>query len=334
MIRNGLLPVILMVAILFQSCFKKDEMITPHPRGDVKTDTIAMTEYYLYQIYFDLDSGKVISSNVKTVSDLGFECSSNGWRIILNTSDFMKVADLGPVQFGLPYDTLGVKLKFDPSDGNPDSTAIGQWFEISGSDTVSGNHVYAISRGLDEFGNPLGLYQVVFDSLKDGKYYFRYAPLQGGVIKQGEVSKDPAVNFIYFSLKTGTVQPLEPVKTAYDLVFTQYTTMLTTDEGIPYPYLVTGVLSNRYQVEVSMDTIHPFQSITRELALGFNYSRKLDAIGYDWKLYDFDSGSYTIRSSYNYVFRNQEGFLFKLRFIGFYNKNGEKGYPVIEYQQL
>jgi len=323
-----------LASLAFHSCFKKDELIAPHPRGNVQTDTIGMTQNYLNQVYFSLDSGRVVSTNSKTAFDLGFECSQAGWHVILNTSDFMKVADLGEVVFGQAYDTTGLIMRFDKSDGNPDSNAIGRWFSIRGTDTVSDRHVYAVSRGMDELGNPLGLYQVIFDSLKNGTFYFRYAPLQGGTAIPGAVTKDPGVNFRFFSLKTGSVVPVEPEKETYDLLFSQYTTLLFTDAGIPYPYLVTGVLLNRYRVEAAVDSTTDFLAITRDKALTMTYSKSLDAVGYDWKYYSFSTGSYTIRPGIHYIIRGISGFYYKLRFIGFYNKAGLKGYPVIEYQQL
>jgi hypothetical protein len=334
MMKTGTLLLIMIMAIILQSCFKEDIMVTPHPRGDVQTDTIPMTENYLNQVYFSLDSGEIVISNVKTTFDLGFECSPVGWHIILNTSNFMKAADLGEVAFGQAYDTTGLNMNFDKSDGDPDSTAIGQWFNISGTDTISNHHVYAVSRGLDELGNPLGLYQVIFDSLRNDKFYFRYAPLKGGAGSPGVVEKITGTNYNYFSLKTGLVVAAEPPAKLYDLLFTQYTTLLFTDEGIPYPYLVTGVLLNRHIVAVAVDTTANFLDINRDLALSLNYSKAMDVIGYDWKFYDFNSGVYTIRPNLNYVVRNVSGFYFKLRFTAFYNKDGLKGYPVIEYQRL
>jgi hypothetical protein len=130
------------------------------------------------------------------------------------------------------------------------------------------------------------------------------------------------------------VKQVEPPDTAYDIVFTQYTTMLYTDLGVPYPYLVTGVLSNRKGVEVAVDTLRPFALHTKETAMGLSYSSNLDMIGYDWKYYNFDDGTYTIRPKYCYLIRTVRGSLFKVRFIGFYNKNGSKGYPAFEYEKL
>jgi hypothetical protein len=330
---TGLL--ILLLAVALSSCFKEDEPITPHPPGSVETDTIPMSYNYKYQVYFDLDSGIVTSQNLKTESDLGFECSPAGWKIILNTADFMKAADLGVVPFGQAQDTAHVTWKFDKSDGNPDSLAFGIWYQVVNGDTVSNNHVYVIDRGFDENANPLGLYQVIFDSLASSRYYFRFASITGGTIYSGVVTKDETVNYMYYSFSSGgSLKRLEPAKEKYDLLFTQYTTLLYTDIGDPYPYLVTGVLLNRNNVEVAIDTIHEFSSITIAQSIQLPFSKSLDAIGYEWKNYDFETGAYTVNSKKIYIIRNNAGIYFKLRFVGFYSNTGEKGYPVIEYQPL
>ncbi len=320
--------------VLMTSCFKEDDVVAPHARGEVKTDTLPLTENYRYQVWFSLDSGRIAGSQVKTAFDLGFECSPSGTRVILNTGDFMKVADLGIVPFGNGYDTTGRVMRFDRSDGNPDSTAFGEWYAIEGQDTLSRSHVYAVSRGLDESGNTLGLFQVILDSLAGGRYYFRYAPLSGGPGISAMVAKDPSRNFAWFSLALGIPVTVEPPKESYDLVFGQYTTMLYTDLGQPYPYLVTGTMLNRHTVTAAADTVHDFLSITRETALTMTLSPALDGIGYDWKFYNFTTGVYSIRPGISYIVRTVSGQYYKLRFTAFYNRNGLKGYPVIEYQRL
>jgi hypothetical protein len=191
-----------------------------------------------------------------------------------------------------------------------------------------------LNAGLDPSGNPLGYYQVIFDRLKNGVYYFRYADMAGQSQVSDSVRKDTTVNYLYYSFMFQKPQPLEPSKASWDLLFTQYTTMLFTDEGEPYPYIVTGVLSNRDGVEVALDTTADFSSVTSSGASEFTYSSALDAIGYDWKTYDFDAGSYTVDFNRTYLIRTREGFLYKLRFSGFYNSSGDKGYPVIEFREL
>jgi hypothetical protein len=329
------ISLLIVFSLVLHSCFKKDEIVPVHSRGPVRTDTISMTDTYKYQVYFDLASGKAISTNLKTESDLGFECLSKGWKVILNTADFMKVADLGVIPFGQSHDTTGLKWRFDKSDGNSDSLAFGGWYNILNGDTVSANHVYAVDRGMDQNGNPLGFFQVVLDSLKHGTYYFRFAQLNGLNIHSDAVVKDSSVNFIWYSFSSGgSRKNLEPPKNSYDLVFTQYTTLLFTDAGAAYPYLVTGVLLNRNGIEASKDSIHDFNSVSLQNVNKVPLSASLDLIGYDWKKFDFNAGSYTVRTGIFYLIRDKTGYLYKLRFIGFYNGKGEKGYPVIEYQAL
>lgn len=326
---------LMIITMSFQSCFKKDSEVPRHSRGNVKTDTIPMTENYIYQIYFDLATETKVSTNNKMESDLGFDCASNGWHIILNTSDFMKVADIGVVPFGLPYDTSHRIWKFDKSDGNPDSNAVGQWYTIAHNDTISNNHVYIINRGMDENGNSLGLFQAVFDSLKNSIYYFRFAPLAGGNIISASVPKDPWVHYLFYSFTNGgEIKRLEPAMTSYDLLFTQYTTLLFTSAGVADPYLVTGVLLNRGMVSAAIDSVTDFNDITMATADKMTFSNALDVIGYDWKVFNFTAGVYTVRTGLNYVIRSNGGLYFKFRFIGFNNASGVKGYPVFEYQGL
>ena len=323
------------------SCFKQDEKIMPHDSGDVKTQTIELTKDYRYQVYFDLSSEKIVSTNLKTDWDLGFECSAKGWHIILNTSNFMVAAKSGLTDFSLPIDTAGYKWNFDVSTGNPDSTAIGNWVEFHTPDSLKTypNEIYVINRGYDQAGNLRGFRKIIFLGLDNDSYTFRYANLDGTGENTFTITKDPAVNYIYFSFDAGEKQlTLEPPKYEWDLEFTQYTTLLVTDGGEPYPYLVTGVLSNPSNIVVAQDTLYDFSSISLDIAEKLIYSRNLDEIGYDWKAIvgDVNTGnvSYVIVQGRNYIIRDNSGFYYKLRFTSFYSNTGDKGYPTFEYQRL
>jgi hypothetical protein len=324
-----------LIMIWLTSCFKEDEMVQPHHSGNVITDTIELTQNYKYQVYFKLHSDSKVATNLRTGWDLAFECKQEGTHILLNSSCFMKVADCGIVPFAQPIDTTGLVWKFDRSDGNPDSTALLHWIRINGTDTIYPGHVYAIDRGLDENGNNLGLRQVIFDGIKQNRYSFRWANIDGTAATQAGIEKDTTVNFIHYSLKNGGEQSSpEPDKNGWDLLFSQYSTILFTDEGDPYPYLVTGVLLNQNGVSVALDSTNSFSDINFETARNLAYSRNLDAIGYDWKFYNFSTSSYTVLFNRTYIIRDTEGYFYKLRFTGFYNALGQKGYPVFEYQQL
>ncbi|MCU0371271.1 MAG: hypothetical protein MUC31_07645 [Bacteroidales bacterium] len=327
--------------LMLSSCYKEDEKIIPHDPGEAKTATIEMMNDYRYQVYFDLGSGEAVSSNLKKTWDLAFDSSRDGWLILLNSSNFMLAARTGTTDFSIPIDTTGMDFQFDASSGNMDTLAIGKWVDFDGEDSVKiyTNEVYAIDRGYDEVGNLRGMRKIVFQEVTDTSYTFRFAYLDGSGENSFTVIKDPEVNYINFSFDNGGEQlKLEPPKRDWDLLFTQYTTLLYTNEGDPYPYLLTGVLSNPAFVGVAQDTLYDFSAIDRSIAETMFFTDILDEIGYDWKdvTGDVSSGSviYVIVPGLNYVVRDTDGFLFKLRFVGFYDDSGSKGYPTFEYQLL
>jgi hypothetical protein len=341
-IRN--LVAFILIHLLLTACFKEDEKVIPHDPGDVELDSVrvALNDRYYYQVYYDLGRKEIVKTNLKADWDLGFECNPGGFKIILNSANFMVAANTGQTDFNALIDTTGYTWYFDASSGNPDTTAFGDWIDFTGLDSVKiySNEIYVIDRGYDADGNLRGFRKIVFQEVTDSTFSFRYANLDGSDENTFTITKDPAVNYMCFSFDDGGEQlNLEPPKDLWDLVFTQYTTLLYTNEGDPYPYLLTGVLSNPAGVEVAQDTLYDFASINLEIAGSLIYSDAPDEIGYDWKdvVGDVTSGSvtYVIREGLHYVVRDPEGFYFKLRFFSFYNiQNGDKGVPTFEYQRL
>jgi len=336
----GLLAMMVFILAL-TSCFKEDEKITPHDPGDVETVSIELTNDYRYQVYFDLGEGEVVSTNLKKTWDLGFEGSEKGWKITLNSSNFMLAAKTGLTDLSIPVDTVGLDWNFDASSGNPDTVAIGNWFAFMPPDSVKvyTNEVYVIDRGYDEVGNLRGLKKVQFTEVTDTSYSLSFANLDGSGLFSFTVAKNPFVNNVCFSFdEGGKMVDVEPASEDWDLVFTQYTTLLYTNEGDPYPYLLTGTLSNPAGVTVAQDTVFDFTSLSIQEATQMDYSTAPDEIGYDWKdvVGDVSSGnvSYVIVEGRNYIVRDREGYYYKLRFISFYNNSGEKGYPTFEFARL
>jgi len=66
----------------------------------------------------------------------------------------------------------------------------------------------------------------------------------------------------------------------------------------------------------------------------FNFSNEQNAIGYKWKIYDFDAQIYSVNSQMTYIIKSVSNRYFKLRFLDFYNNEGEKGFPSFEIQEL
>jgi hypothetical protein len=324
------------ILFFFSSCFEEDERVTPHEPGEVETATIAQKQDYSQTVFFDLGNGDGVLETGKMAWDLALESQAGGWRIYLNTTRFMLAARTAKTDFDSVTDTLETRWRFDKSDGNPDSTAIGKWFDVQNGDTLSRSEVYIINLGYSSSGNPLGLRKLQLTDYDGESYTLVHARLDGSEYTENRVVKDPGMPLVFYSLRNKeSIAGQWPSPGSWDLWFTQYTTLLYTNAGDPYPYIVTGVLANiRDGVEVAKDTAFAFSELDFDVALSLNFSREADMIGYDWKWYDFDAGSYTVLTKVNYVIKTTEGYFYKLRFIGFYNTQGEKGYPVIEYQRL
>jgi len=315
------------------SCFEEDEMVTPHDPGDLTVGVVELTETYKYQVFYDLETNKSVKQNLISEWDLGFQTSDSGWHIILNTSKMMLAGNTGSTVFESVKSKGEIEMNYDPSHGNLDSTAIGNWYLLSDKNPVSLEYVYIIDKGTDENGEMLGEKKVTFDFQDENTYVVRFANLNGSEEKTMVVPKDTSVNFVCFSFEKGIVE-IEPDKNSWDLQFGKYSTLLFTDVGDPYPYLVTGVLLNPYKTVAALDSIHQFEEVSFEIAEAQNLVNQKDIIGYEWKEYDFDNGMYQVYPEKIYILKNRIGFYYKLRFIDYYNSTGEKGFPTFEFLRL
>lgn len=328
-----LLATYIILLFALTSCFEEDEMVLPHDPGDLTEGEVELTETYKYQVFYDFETNSTIKQNIFSEWDLGFETSDSGWHVILNTSKMMLAGNTGETDFEKVKSNSGLTMNFDPSHGNLDSTAIGNWYSYNEENPVSLEYVYVIDRGTDEDFNLLGEKKITLNFQDENTYTVRFANLDGSDEQTMIVPKDTAVNFVCFSFENGIVE-IEPDKNTWDLQFCKYSTLLFTDVGDPYPYLVTGVLINPFKTVAGLDTINQFDEITFEIAEQQDLFNQRDIIGYDWKEYDFDNETYQVFPEKVYILRNRIGFYYKLRFIDFYNSTGEKGYPTFEFLRL
>lgn len=321
-----------MLALSLTSCFEEEMMVPPHQQGDLEEGQAAQGPDYSRQIFYDLNRNMEVASNVISDWDLCFESSTGGWLIRLNSSKFMVAGNTNDTTFGSEIDESGLEMRFDPSNGNPDSTAIGAWFEDSGDSIWSLGHVYLVDRGMDEHNRQVGSKKVRFD-IQGKDYMVRHADPDNNKDTVVVIRRDKGSDRIYFSFENGIVD-IAPEPDDWSLLFSKYTTMLVTNVGDNYPYLVTGVMLNPNGVAAALDTIHEFTSIELGDTIDLQLTTHADVIGYDWKYYNFDDAVYTIVPGQAYLIRDRDGFYYKLRFIDFYNDTGEKGYPGFEYVRL
>jgi hypothetical protein len=315
--------IILLFLILLTGCFPKDHTVVP-----LDIDIVEIP-YSMYdtQVWFNLHNMSVVSHNSFLDWDLGFESNGSDHHIILNTSRFMHAGNTGSADFNGITTNICDTMVYDASNGDLTKTAIGMWADFSDPlNPVYPKDVYIIDLGADNNGVPFGFRKITFDSYANNIYSFHFSNLDGTDEHYSEVLTDPDRSFTFFSLSDGgNTVPVQPVNSAWDLCFTQYSTILFDDYNVATPYLVRGVYLNMDGVTAVHDTINSFFDITSADIPKYTFSSAQDAIGYEWK--DYKDDSYKINPGIFYLIKDQIGDYYKLRFTGFYNNSGERGFP-------
>lgn len=307
----------LSIVILGVSSCMKDEIPVPaHLAGDTITNEINLSTDYRYQAYYDFETNAFVKQHEKIEWDLGFETGANGWRLVLNTSKSMGIAERPIADFSSTTDTIGSQWRYDVNSGNMDSTAIRDW--------QNANSFYIIDRGYSYDGTHQGFRKIQLLSVNADEYEILFSNLGGSNEQTVTVPKENAFNFTFFSFNTNAVADIAPPKEDWDIVFGQYTYLFEPD----FPYLVTGVLSNRNGIEVAEVVDKPFEEIDFSDVSNYAFSSDIDIIGYDWKT--FIGGTYDVHPEQNYIVKTTEGLYYKIHFIDFYNDFGDKGNPKFE----
>jgi len=331
--------VLLLVSFMvgLPACFEEDTIVPAHIPGDEKTFVFEKS-IYTTTSFFDLGTNSIMDENDNGDWVLKFGSRPGDWHIGVNSSDYWAVYNSGTtIPDSVPANPELEYWVFDNSSGDPDSTATAGWVQFSGEDTLYSNSIYLLGK-YDGIGyTPIKALQFLF--VDESGYVFRIGDPPAGNWTELEVPKEPSLNYQYlFSDDSGEVLQVEPDKDIWDLQFTQYGSIIFTDDGIPTPYYVRGVLLNRNRVAAAVDSLNSFADITIKDVAGYSFSTREDIIGYEWKSVEVDVNSntavYTVNTDYTYIIRDTEEFYHKLRFISYYNDLGEKGFPVIDHIRL
>ena len=320
----------LIIHILFAfsaiSCIKEELPVPAHISGELQLGQVEMGANYHNQVFFSLTNEQISSQNEETNWDIAFGCHEQSNFLFLNSSLVSSAHNTMTTTFETVTSLSGNEIwKYDAPNGNTDSLALSKF---------DSGFVYIINRGqsVQQGGIQLG-YKKIKVELVDNKYHIRHAELDGTLDTTLIIEKDTLKNVIAFSFNTNQTVNIFPNKSDYDLIFTAYTHVFW-DFSPPLPYRVSGVLLNKNETSVFVDTLHDFYDIDHNTFQQSNFSYNLDEIGYDWKTYDFNSSTFTVRDNINYIIRSQTGQYYKLRFLDFYSDQGEKGTPIFEYQKL
>lgn len=312
---------LLAIVILMSSCWKEEEAVDPYPRGNSMEAQLEMGSGYEDQIYFNLGDNQIVKSNSKYLWDIAFSCQSDS-TIRLNSGRNIRAANSGLTDFLLVNDTSGQEFKWDWSNGKNDSTALyGAFF---------GDNIFIIDLGSDADFNSLGFIKARF-TLDGENLQVEYASLESNDTKTVTLIPDQAFNHVHYSFLTDEYVSAEPPKASYDVVFTQYVYYFEEEQ---LAYLVVGTLINPYSTVCYKEFELAFDDISASEIDEGKFSTDHDIIGYDWKYFNLGEGTFVVQDEQNYILKDSDGFFYKLHFTGFYNKNGEKGYPVIAHAKI
>ena len=323
---------ILLALLIMSSCFNEDEPLPPY-EGNVTT-VVDHIEYF--QSYFDFESNKIVESFPADSWALGFSCNSNSSKIITNSGAgwfIHNTLDTGYIVSSPPSEKI--IWQFDQQSYFPDSTAVGDIYEINNQDTSYSNHVYFLGKYIG--GAYTQVYVVKF--LHTDRQSFTIVIKDSSQLLEQDtltINKKENKNFVYWHPEDQSTLDLEPEKTRYDLVFGPYYD-IATQIGITAPYLVRGALLNISKTTAVLDTINSYYTNNAENISDFTFSQKRNTVGFEWKEVFIDqasgTASYKIRPNYSYLIKTGENNTYKFRFLT-YKANGENGYPSFEFEQI
>ena len=311
------------IALLVQACEKPELPIAPRGPGEEKITQVEMGADYAKQLYYDLASDALVLETPKVAWDINFESAPEGWHIYLNSALGGALANTGETDFSAVTTHTGWNFTWDVPEGTPERTAMGDW--------RANNSVFVIDLGYTPGGTHRGYRKLKIEAYNEYTYTFSYAEIDGSDLQQSVVvNKDVDRNFTSFSLLTHQVIEATPPKEAWDLKFSQYTTIFDNTT----PYLVTGVLLNPNHITVALDTTNAFESINSENAATQDFSGHWNSIGFDWKWYNYDAAAFEILQGRTYIIKKGDDVYYKLQFLDFYTNAGDKGAPRFRFQLL
>tara|TARA_B100001564_G_C20631239_1_gene667286 strand:+ start:463 stop:1452 length:990 start_codon:yes stop_codon:yes gene_type:complete len=320
MIINRASSFYLFFLLLLSSCIEKEIPVTPYEIGDIDLHTVGIGSDYFQQVYYSLLSSQVIESNPKTAWCFSLQNHNDSTLISLNSSRYMKIAEIGlDSQTSITEDDL---VNLDWSIAPPEGADIHvPYFHLKP------NTVYILDLGRKGLNSSiedyLGYKQFVIPEWSQSSLEFdlHLADLDLQNSTTLNITLDPEGLRSYLSAIDNSVVPIiEPHPDFWDLWFTQYTEVL--DGGIEY--LVTGILTPTSATKVYQTDYSNWDSLLLADWSSFPFSNNWNEIGWDWKSYSLENGSYTINSDRIYCIKSENG-EYLLRFLDFYDEVGATG---------
>lgn len=303
-------------------------------------DSIQMGPNYGNDVFYSLTNGISGAPVSNTNWQLGFEMipggpGFGGVSIIANhVQGGVKVYSLhkdGSSFAGLtPADTM-TKTELTNADSSWDwgalnVNAVGMFDYGWGKYNPGDHHIYGDSVYLIYAGGNVYKMLITHNHTHpvDSIYYaFHIAKFDNTADHMDTIWRKPAYekkNFAYFDIAANTNFNREPDNKTWDILFTRYMDYKAGPPGGVYPTM--GVLSN-YGVEVAdvrmvnPDTTNSYNS--------YPYTKTMNEIGFDWKIFTPPVGPYTIDTTATFFIKTVDGGIYQIKFTKFESGSGPSG---------
>ena len=318
---------------MISSCFPEIDTI-PQERT---TEEVFTSQH---SIYSNVTFYKIYENTTAEVSnqnlgkwDLAFQSALEGDNVLVNYSVSATAIKTGTSDFSEVDKSTAEDLfksdqwKFnDPAYSNVrDSIALKDWED---------GEVYLVNRG-GAVASEKAYYKIQFISKTPETYAFKYAHVESTTEIEKTINRTQGLANMYFSFDDDNVVVHEPNIKEWDFYFAPYFGWFETlTPGIYSPYNVTGVMVNNeggVRVAQVFDEDIEYENIDLAMAQNLDYTAWKGAIGSTWKLIpSTEDPFYNMDTSKKYVLKLYDGNYYKLRFLDFYNLEGEQGYTSFE----
>ncbi len=335
-----------LVLVSLSSCFKKEKPIAL-PIGNSEIVSLSLGKGYEKEMFFDL-STNTFQEKRWADWDIRFDASKNGYGVFINTGKDIIVRKIDRYALKDPetFDTLDYFKRYpelvDNQNGKVEYAGLGDWKNYKSVQTTAPDGIYIIERKYKPGYSRFKRFEI--KAVDDSAYYIRITDLYDAnnqKIVNGPIltiPKDKNQNFTYYSFDAGIIPNAEPNKNTWDFVFTRYKHIFYNilPNNQPFPYTVSGVLSNNNNVEVAKDSgMTNFEDIDAGTIDKYRFTTNRDGIGYDWKIHAQGGvGGYSIAPKLTYIIKDTDGQYYKLRFLDYNNSVGEPGYPKFEFIRI
>lgn len=302
----------------------------PYPDPIGLATEAAMGSNYENVVYFSLETDTAVLIRPRDAYDLRWDPEWNSFGLRLNSSgfgqfkrstshDFYAITDTSEFDGSWQWSSEGAAL-WDQDLGHWIDWTEGSWSPI-----------FAVLPGIDATGATRPLWRIQMRSLASG-IRIRFAPFfEPTQVDSVQWDTNDGTQFLHLDRGTVPRHNIEPL--AWDFMMGQYVDQDTVPAtGEIVPYVVRGVLIPPHQGAVK--TRRAWNNLPSEWAYAEPLEQRTNAVGYDWKYYSFSSASYVTDTNAIFLLERTDASRYALRFLDFYNSQGQRGFVQTQWKPL